>query len=500
MKNIAEFGIGCFILALVLGGGAMTALAAALFTPSGFVLLSGLTLIGGLVVAVFLAVAGLLLWSWVGDIQAKHALSAEFIQPDANGRLPVHVEALRTGAGAAATFETYKASYMQNVSHYHNNKETVVNGAEQQTMIEAVADEAAVVAPSFAELYQLGKLPDKGFLMGFDMDTGAPVIIGWADIASTLIGGLSQTGKSTLVRGLLAQAALQGSRFIVIDRHYSSGEKSLGGSLEPLGELVQCIAHDDKTIMAALKLVVQIGQARLNGVDKDRTPLVLVVDEITALLLRDGLKEVLINVLGLISQETAKVNVYALCIGQNFHSKVMDTTVRNSFVSFISTRARQSVARVMAEDNEFASLASALEIGQAVWLTPGGRLLTLAVPNCTAADLEMVTGSGYSVVDEDHASTSGNTVFQTHSKRIPEATKTAQNDDTGMPSEYPGNGSGMRSGMPTASQDPRVEHVRRLTREGKTSIEIVKEIWQVSQGSAYVKAQAELAEIMRTLV
>lgn len=55
----------------------------------------------------------------------------------------------------------------------------------------------------------------------------------WKALYSTLLGGLPGSGKSTLARLILAQSALQRSRFIVIDPHLGAGEDSLGESLAP---------------------------------------------------------------------------------------------------------------------------------------------------------------------------------------------------------------------------------------------------------------------------
>ena len=243
-------------------------------------------------------------------------------------------------------------------------------------------------ASDFYNLFMGGKLPKDKFFIGTSLDDGTEVTATWQKLYSALIGGMSGSGKSTLIRSLLAQSALQGGRFVVIDPHFGAGEESLGASLQPLRNLMLCdVASNDREMLSALKFVADIGQRRLSGQDKDHSPIVLVVDETTGILQRGNIAEQLIDVLGMIAQETRKVGLYAFCIGQNFSGQVLPTEVRNSFVSFISCRARRDVAKVQSGNNEFGKLAEQLTIGQAVWMTPSGEVHRISVPNCTQSHL-----------------------------------------------------------------------------------------------------------------
>lgn len=246
-------------------------------------------------------------------------------------------------------------------------------------------------AGDFYSLFMAGKLPKDKLFIGPSLDDGSEVTATWRNLYSTLIGGLSGMGKSTLVRSLLAQSAMQGGKFVIIDPHYGSGEESLGESLQPLRKLMLCdVASSEKEMVSALKFVADIGQRRLSGEDKDRTPIILVVDETTGLLSRSAVAGELIDVLGAIAQETRKVGLFSLAIGQNFSSKIMPTEVRNSFVSFISCRARRDVARVQTSIPEFGDVAASLAPFQAVWLDPSGEMHKFSIPNCTEKHLQSV--------------------------------------------------------------------------------------------------------------
>src|SRR5690606_13578842 len=133
--------------------------------------------------------------------------------------------------------------------------------------------------------------------------------------------GQSGSGKSTLLRCVLAQAAMQGPRFAVIDPHLDAGEESLAHSLQPLQSLMLLPpAGTEKAISDTLKMITTVARQRLGGQDSDRTPLILIVDELTSILARGSNRDELLDPLGLIAQETRKVGIYALAIGQQFQS------------------------------------------------------------------------------------------------------------------------------------------------------------------------------------
>jgi hypothetical protein len=349
-------------------------------------------------------------------------------------------------------------------------------------------------APDLWSLYHQGHLPDHGFLLGYNLDTGVPVQAGWNELYSALVGGVSRSGKSTLIRGVLAQAALQGSRFVIVDKHFAVGNDSMAASLMPLRSLMLTnIAAGETQMFDTLRLVRGVADARLSGRDKDKTPLVLVVDEATGLFMRSNLAEELIGLLGLLTQESAKTGVFAIVIGQQWTGEILPTTVRNSFVSAISCRARRDVARVMSGSTEFAKIAETLQPpGQAVWMQPNREIVKIAIPNCTAHHIELVAREVSSGVYE-----------------VPKL----------LPEVEPGPASGPLSGpadenntmvdpdenpIVTLTIDPiRAELVRQLYVNNAPRAEIIKQLWKIEakQGTrAFKNAARELDEILRALL
>lgn len=455
-------------------------------------------------------VGGLWLLRWWRMTAITQRRASEFIAPDEAGRLPVPASLLRQPEFAHRAIDSHQASYLANLSTFHYSPESTqtITGADGQTMAAA-----AVATPgTFWQLYQAGKLPGKGFLMGYSLDEdgeGEEITADWRKLYSALIGGQSGSGKSTLIRSILAQSALQGGRFVVIDPHFQSGEESLGASLQPLRSLMLCdVASEERQIVDALNYVNAIGQRRLQGQDADRTPIVLVVDETTALLQRSVVAGVLTSVLGQIAQETRKAGLYALCIGQNFHSDVMPTTVRDCFVSYISCRARKRVAATMADDNEFGKVASELSIGQAVWMTPAGNVHRLSVPNCTQHDLELVADVIATPKSGAGATNRTLSAVETSSVVSSVASSAASSEPlaaTYLERHFPKSGTDNGTGKPTAAElgaelaaDDRTRRAIDMFLAGNSQNAILKELWGDPSGRAKMDASAEFNDILRS--
>lgn len=465
----------------------------------GFLLFAGL-------ICVPLVMVGLWIWRWwrMSAIQERNAKT--FIAPDEHGRVPLPASLLRTPAGAQVALTQNMASFTSGLHTFNYQPSQTLNGADGQTMTAA----ATATPGTFWQLYQSGALPERGFLMGYSLDEdGGAITADWRKLYSALIGGQSGSGKSTLIRGILAQSALQGGRFVVVDPHFGSGDESLGASLMALRPLMLCdVAADERQIVDALGYVNTIGQRRLTGQDMDRSPIVLIVDETTALLQRSSTSGLLTGVLGQIAQETRKVGLYALCIGQNFHSDVMPTTVRDCFVSFISCRARKRVAATMADDNEFGKTAAGLSTGQCVWMTPAGDVHRLAFPNCTAADLELVADHIFDGENTAVAEKPALQVVEASSTASSVASSTASSDtlaDTYLERHFPnartGNGTGKKSASELATELATEDQAQRaitMFLDGSTLNEIIGEVWGATSGDKKIKAGVELQSILRT--
>jgi hypothetical protein len=347
----------------------------------------------------------------------------------------------------------------------------------------AEATPPALAVKDFWTLFTGGHLPEQGFLLGYSLDNGQPVLADWRNLYSVLVGGQSGAGKSTLIRNILAQSALQGGRFLVLDPHYGAGEESLGASLHPLqSRMIAEPASGDAPMRDALRYVASVGRSRLQGKDKDKTPLILVVDELTALLQRSAIAGELTATLGQISQETRKVGIFCLAIGQQFSSEVMSTPVRNSFVSYVTCRTRRDVARVMSGSNLFGKAAETLTTGQAVWMTPQGEFHRIAVPNTTQRHIQLVAQAL-----QPHPPEAATSVAATPAASS--RTEILAAEATGGAVEAAG-----------SVFDPRAARVRQLILESKSAKEIIGELWGTTGGDSYRKASAEYQAIVQQLI
>lgn len=455
------------------------------------------------------------------DVEAKRANVQEawakaheatenvmLVAPSNNGALPISRKLLESGQIAdaqltliAQDIDTRKPVQPQpNVPssiHYAPHFARIIEnpgGEVTQTL-----DEPQTQVADFWSLYNAGQLPSNGFLMGFNMDDGQPVIANWLQLYSALVGGASGSGKSTMIRNILAQSALQGGRFVVLDKHFGSGGESLGESLMPLrSHLVGDVAATEQQMLDALKYVYTVGEQRKSGQDKERTPLILIVDETTALLQRSNIAQELTKVLGEIAQETRKVSVYAMCIGQNFHGKIMDTTVRNSFVSMITCRTRRDVARTMSGNNDFAVMAEQLRRGQAVWMNPDGDMVRLAVPNTTQAHIEALARVIDAQVVEPR------TDSRTDSRQPAQIAQAESVMDDEATDEESVSASVSDAVVTDLVLDARkVDMVRRLIKAKASRNEILKDVWHVDSkmgGKKFSQAAHELDDIICALV
>ena len=84
-----------------------------------------------------------------------------------------------------------------------------------------------------------------------------------------------------------------------------------------------------------VRQVANIGAQRVKGLDQSRTPIILWVDELTALLGRSTVAEPLAELLEQIAQEYRKRWVYVSASGQIFTASRTTSELRDSFASVI---------------------------------------------------------------------------------------------------------------------------------------------------------------------
>lgn len=444
---------------------------------------------------------------------------AALVRPDLAGNFPLHKDYVLEAGDKLIALAGHKAEMQRtfpNVPNTYSPKWEYENRAlpGAQVVTADPAHQLPLVVPDFWQLFTSDKLPESKFLLGYSLEDQTPVEADWGNLYSALVGGQSGSGKSTLIRGLLAQAALKGSQFVVIDPHSESGEQSLAYSIRPLRGFMPFdpAGGTEQIMLDALRYVAGVARARLgDGGHGDRTPLVLVVDELTSILqgrYGDTLRAEMIDGLQQIATESRKVGVFAFGIGQNFHGKDFPTTVRDNFVSMISCHARARVAKTMADDNEFGKIAGSLQTGQAIWQPPSGDFQVFAFPNTTEKHLTLVArqvaDNGVWEVDPgSYAPTTGKGGVQVASKQLPLGVHTDEN----WPTEAPADATRTPRGRHLdAKADARTVTVRDMVLQGVEHTKIIEAVWGVNSqaGRPYRVAKAEfeamLAGILSSLI
>lgn len=471
---MAKVVAAAFIIIIVVAG-AGSAVTAMLSSPAALLGLALASLPALLCVglAIFVAAVFALRYaamSWV-DVQK----AAAFVHPDENGLLPVAKVALLTDSGAHRTIDVHLTKATMVPSHINYSPRYSNTGVAPDSM-EQVAQ--AFQPETFAQLWQAQKLPTDKILMGYDVATGQPVYATWKQLYSALIGGTSGSGKSTAVRLMLAQSAMQGGQFVIVDPHYESGEESLGASLLPFRSMMPFdVASEEPQMIQSLKWIEEVGRQRLKGENDDRTPLVLIVDEVPGLLeggYGDGVKEQLKTTLSTVVRETRKVNVYAFAIGQSFQAQIMPSKIRNSFASMVGCSLRKDEARYMSGNSRFANAVDSIVGYQAVWMNPRREITTLAVPNCAEHDIALVA-SHLGPKTDARAQSAANTPVEATTKAATLLTTKA------------------------ATLDAKGRRILDLIASGKSTSEIVMELHGVKGGRKFAEGAAEVNRVMQYL-
>lgn len=251
------------------------------------------------------------------------------------------------------------------------------------------------VVPTFSEMWLRGLLREGEMCFGYT-DDGKPIYGTWKDMFHVALCGKSGSGKTTTLRFLVAQAAIHGCKFVVLDPHGHAGDESLASALSPFHPAMLCEpAIDERQVIETIRLVRSIGQRRING-DPDRSPIVVVVDELNMLLNRTGIGKELAPILEGNAQEFRKVCVYLLAAGQNWSAKRVggDTGLRSAFASALVHRTDPEQARGLLP-NEEAKQVQKYANGVAMFKNTDGDFMRLRIPNTTAMDVKRVASELY---------------------------------------------------------------------------------------------------------
>jgi len=323
------------------------------------------------------------------------------VAPDRRGLLPVaratieRDEITQIVAAALAAYHRTQlvaaASQPQPVPHTFNYAPKLDGrGAAAPAADSAVIDAPALpaVAPGFAEMLSSGLVgPGRPLVLGYA--AGAPLVGSFKDIYSSAIGGLPSSGKTTTIRFLASQAALLGARFVLVDHHHEK-EDGLANTLAPLRSAFLCApARNNAETLQALALVDEMFQSRKSGGSPDRSPVLLCVDEFSALM-RSPIGGECAEIIEQLNQEGRGFGMFGLYSGQVWlSSRSGGSELRYSLASSFVHRMHRRQAALLLPDGEGVKV-ERLDTGSCMLWRPSGEVVQVQIPNTTAADVERV--------------------------------------------------------------------------------------------------------------
>lgn len=438
-------------------------------------------------VLAFVAFVGLLVV--IGDAynkrQARVTEDRRLILPDDRGMLPVtrhQLEADDLAVLVERAIEAYHAKQIEEARRplpphtltYAPKFSNTTNGAEPAATIAA-----PLVVPSFAQLLAEGKIgPDAtGRLQPLILGYGAEGALtgDWRRLYSAGLGGLQGSGKTWGATFLLAQSALSRGKLIICDNH-AGDDESLAHRVEALSSSFLCdIADDDKSILVALKLASDILERRKHG-DKDRTPVIVAIDEWLSLR-RGPLADVLPAFVESISTEGRKLNIHALLMTQRADKDAIGD-FRNTLASSYVFRLRADEARMLTGLRASALPDDTLQLapGEAYLLDTAGALTRVRIPLMTGGDVATV---GRLLTDDQPKMPADSVTIQS---KISQAAAV----------DYSAVGRG-------ETRSPEAQRVISLFLAGKDASAIVSEVHGLSSraGAPYMRKLADVQEVIR---
>jgi len=249
-------------------------------------------------------------------------------------------------------------------------------------------DGEAPAAPSMTELLEFRQVGDGiDLILGFDH--GKAITGDWTDLYSTGVCGASGSGKTNMASFLLAQSLLHRGKVMVLDPH-ANAKESLASTIEPLIPFLGCEPADGGH--AALQTVLMVHDelnTRLHSKQRAYTPLILAIDEWTALM-RGDLAEPLSALLEAIAQEGRKTWVFAFLMGQIWTaSRAGGTELRDALTSAYVLRSKPRQARMLTGEtaNEQPGDISKLPRGTGYLYRVDGTRERITIPHTTTADM-----------------------------------------------------------------------------------------------------------------
>jgi hypothetical protein len=320
--------------------------------------------------------------------------AAVTLEPDLNGNFPARVIAGQLITVAPGNIIQPVPHSLHYAPNFKSDQATRPLPTDQPpAALASGSGNVLATVPTFSELLARAEidLTGQSLLIGYNATTGEALRGTWKDLYSTGIAGMSGSGKSNSTRFIVAQSVLAGSRLMLCDPHGASDEPdTLAATLAPLSDRYLFEpAIKPSEIQATLKHAHKLVLDRVEGRSDDRTPLVLIIDELMNIMRRDDLADDAEITLQAISQEGRKVRVYAMAISQQWKHDQISTSTRDSFASFFVHRSRRNSVQKILSGDELREV-EGLPAGRAFFYSTRGEQTPLQIPLTTGQDLELL--------------------------------------------------------------------------------------------------------------
>lgn len=243
--------------------------------------------------------------------------------------------------------------------------------------------------PLLAQLHERGHIcrSGKSLLVGYDMG-GQPLYIELPECGFIGVGGQPRVGKTTLVSLLLAQAALMQWHIALGDPHIHKDDGLIQRCTPISGHCIRQAATPEE-IAVMIRYVDKIGRARVNG-DADRTPVFVVLDEFTNLVIRKLLPDDVLAALPAMAMEYAGVGVHGIIIGHDWNGRLLGgdlgAALRRAITHRLVCRSDSGNAEFLLPNAAIARQAAGLQKGQALYWGTDAPAVAL-IPRIAAEDL-----------------------------------------------------------------------------------------------------------------
>ncbi|PIE31669.1 hypothetical protein CSA56_17610 [candidate division KSB3 bacterium] len=247
--------------------------------------------------------------------------------------------------------------------------------------------------PTFRELLDTGEVaPGKQMILGFE--NGVPRRGSFLDIYSSAVAGESGSGKTATLLFLIGSGLVSCSvRYIGLDPHYPH-PKSLGFKTKPLWEagLMRMATYKDD-MLKVLNEIEQTIDTRLQQIDTDTRPVVLVIDEL-AFLAKTSIGGAVAHTMERISTEGRKCAVYMLASSQTWlvARTGASSVVRDTLTSAFVHRIKPKQANLLLQDKEEAEKVKKYikQAGDVLLCPVNDDSVVCRMPFTTESDMEFV--------------------------------------------------------------------------------------------------------------